>query len=277
MKQCTIGFLLIVFVFFSCSSSRHLEIPERKNNAITGNGFYHHVFSADRITREELAKKEILEGNIPSFLRKFVKIKTSILSESGKKINAVYFVLPDYLSIGSDEDFARIPLTPMAAQIIANSLNCFLPTRKMVDDIYKAAKIKLEPVPMYAFRDSSVTMYQHNLIIEGQKKGKKGLIAGIKKDVVISGKISRDPKPDRVAIYGWHQLNGKPIQPLYTGHVNWYVDYSHGIRLVYRTIYVDRKPVDYIDVLKDKTLRTLLCDEENCDFYKYPIATSPSL
>jgi hypothetical protein len=165
----------------------------------------------------------------------------------------------------------------MAAQIIANSLNCFLPTRKMVDDIYKAAKIKLEPVPMYAFRDSSVTMYQHNLIIEGQKKGKKGLIAGIKKDVVISGKISRDPKPDRVAIYGWHQLNGKPIQPLYTGHVNWYVDYSHGIRLVYRTIYVDRKPVDYIDVLKDKTLRTLLCDEENCDFYKYPIATSPSL
>ena len=26
--------------------------------------------------------------------------------------------------------------------------------------------------------------------------------------------------------------DGKPIQPLYTGHVNWYVDYSHGVRLV---------------------------------------------
>ena len=277
MKQCTIGFLLTTFIFFSCNSSRHLKISERKNNAVTGNQFYHQVFSADRIQREELAKKEILEGNMPSFLKRFVRIKTSIISEDGNKIDAVYFVLPDYLSIGSDNDFARIPLSPMTAQVIADSLNCFLPTRKIVDDIYRSAKVKLEPVPMYAFRDSSVTMYQHNLIIEGQKKGKKGLIAGIKKDVVISGKISRDPKPGRVAIYGWHQLNGKPIQPLYTGHVNWYVDYSHGIRLVYRTIYINKKPVDYIDVLKDQTLRKLLCDEKNCYFYKYPVATLPAL
>jgi hypothetical protein len=269
MKQWTIGFLLISFLFFSCNSSRYLPIPKRKNNAITGNQFYHEVFAADRIKREELAKKEIMEGNVPSFLKKFVKIKTSIIDEDGKTIHAVYFVLPDYLSIGSDEDFARIPLTPMTAQMIADSLDCFLPTRKIVDDIYHAAKVKLEPVPMYAFRDSSVTMYQHNLIIEGQKKLKKGLIAGIKKDVVISGKISRDPKPDRVAIYGWHQLNGKPIQPLYTGHVNWYVDYSHGIRLVYRTIFVEKKPLDYIDVLKDTKLRKLLCDEDKCDFYRY--------
>ncbi|WP_202552332.1 hypothetical protein [Ginsengibacter hankyongi] len=210
-----------------------------------------------------------MNGNVPSFLRKFVKIKTSITTSKGKKINAVYFVLPDYLSIGSDKDFARIPLTPMAAQSIADSLHCFLPTRKMVNDIYKAAKMKLEPVPMYAFRDSAVTMYQHNLIIEGQRRLRKGLIAGIKKDVVISGKIIRDHKPNRVAIYGWHKLDGNPIQPLYTGHINWYVDYSHGIRLVYSTIYINKKPMDYIDVLKDKTLRNLLCDEDDCDFYRY--------
>ena len=128
-----------------------------------------------------------------------------------------------------------------AAQKIADSFDCFLPTRKMVDDIYKAAKIKLEPVPMYAFRDSTPTMWHHHLIIEGQRKGRKGLIAGIKKDVVISGKISRDQRPDRVAIYGWHKLDGKPIQPLYTGHINWWVDYSQGIRLVYRKIKVGRK------------------------------------
>ena len=59
----------------------------------------------------------------------------------------------------------------------------------MVDDIYKAAKVKLEPVPMYAFRDSTPTMWHHHLIIEGQRKGRKGLIAGIQKDVVISGKF----------------------------------------------------------------------------------------
>ncbi len=145
----------------------------------------------------------------------------------------------------------------------------------MVDDIYRAAAVKLEPVPMYALRDTAVTMYQHNLIIEGQRRLRKGLIAGIKKDVVITGRIPRDPKPDRVAIYGWHKTDGQPIQPLYTGHANWYVDYSHGIRLVYRTIYVNKVPMDYIDVLKDKTLKVLLCDEDDCDFYRYETNVSP--
>lgn len=269
MKPRRLFFLIISVAFFSCNSSRRLDLPQREMGAMTGNEFYHHVFALDRIQREELAKNEILKGNIPGFLKKFVKIKTSIKSADGQIIHAYYFALPDYLSIGSDEDFARIPLTPMTAQYIADSLHCFLPTRKMVNDIYRAAKVKLEPVPMYAFRDSAITMYQHNLIIEGQRKMRRGLIAGIKKDVVITEKLSRDPKPNRVAIYGWQKLDGKPIQPLYTGHVNWYVDYSHGTRLIYRTIYVNKKPMDYIDVLKDKTLRKLLCDEEFCDCYRY--------
>ena len=257
------------FFLFSCNSSKHLILPERNKAAISGEEFYKSVFSVSRAEREALAKDEILQGNIPGFLRKMIKIKTSIQTGEGRVIHAFYFVLPDYLSIGSDRDFARIPLTPMTAQSIADSLHCFLPTRKIVNDIYKAAKIKLAPVPMYAFRDSAVTMYQHNLIIEGQRKLRKGLIAGIKKDVVLSGQIARAPKADRVAIYGWQMPDGKPIQPLYTGHVDWYVDYSHGIRLVYRTIYVDGKPMDYQDVLKDKTLRRLLCDEEFCDCYRY--------
>ncbi len=67
------------------------------------------------------------------------------------------------------------------------------------------------------------------------------------------------------------KLDGKPIQPLYTGHVNWYVDYSHGNRLVYRTIYVNKKPMDYTEVLKDTTLQRILCDEEYCDCYRYEI------
>jgi len=221
--------------------------------------------------RDSFAVKEILSGNIPSFLKKFVPIKISIHdSASNKTIHAEYYVSPDYLSLGTDDNWARVCLTPMAAQRIADNLHCFLPTRKMVDDIYKAAGVKLEPVPLYAYRDSTPIMWHHHLIIEGQREGKPGLIAGIKKDVVISGKINRDPKPNRVAIYGWHKPDGKAIQPLYTGHVNWYVDYSHGIRLVSRQIKVDGKWLDYLDILKDPILQKLLCDEEHCDFYGYP-------
>ena len=269
MTKRVFTFLVILFLFSSCNSPKHLSLPLRTTSAVSGTEFYKSVFAVDRIQREALAKNEIVNGNVPPFLRSFVKIKTSIVTAAGKKIHAVYFVLPDYLCIGSDKDFARIPLTPMTAQLIADSLHCFLPTRKMVNDIYEAAKVKLEPVPMYAFRDSAVTMFQHNLIIEGQRRLRKGLIAGIKKDVVITSKILKDPKPNRVAIYGWHKLDGKPIQPLYTGHVNWYVDYSHGVRLIYRTIYINKKPMDYTEVLKDPTLRSLLCDEEDCNFFRY--------
>ena len=263
-------------VLSACAAAGHqLALPPRPVAAPTGSDFYKSVFNVDRVQRELLAEREILAGNVPAFLRAFVPIEASIVGADGRTIKAVYFVLPDYLSIGSASDFARIPLTPMTAQSIADTLHCFLPTRKMVDDIYRSAVVKLEPVPMYALRDSAVTMYQHNLIIEGQRRLRTGLIAGIKKDVVITGQIPRDPKPDRVAIYGWHKLDGTPIQPLYTGHVNWYVDYSHGIRLVYRTIYVDGKAMDYVDVLGNPGLRRLLCDEDDCDFYRYD-TTAPA-
>lgn len=213
--------------------------------------------------REPIAQQEILAGNIPPFLRKLTPIHTSITDSTGRKIKAVFYVTPDYLSIGNKKDWARIPLTPMTAQAIADSLHCFLPTRKMVNDIYTQASVKLEPVPLYAFRDSAITFRHHHLIIEGQRKGKKGLIAGIKKDVVSSGKITGR----NVVIYGWHQLNGKPIQPLYGGHINWYVDYSHGIRLVSRIIKVNGRKMDYMEVLSHPVYRKLLSDEDNIRTY----------
>lgn len=260
---------LLLFIFASCQPSKKIHWPER-SSATTGDEFYHRAFSMKWAARDSFALKEILSGNVPSFLKKFSPVNISITdSLSGKIIKATYYVSPDYLSIGNDEDWARINITPKAAQKIADSFHCFLPTKKMVDDIYKAAKIKLEPVPMYAFRDSTPTMWHHHLIIEGQRKGRKGLIAGIQKDVVISGKIPRDTRPDRVAIYGWHKLDGKTIQPLYTGHIYWWVDYSQGIRLVYRKIKVEGRWMDYTDVLKDKKLQKILCDEEYCDFFRY--------
>ena len=260
-------FIIVVFLF-SCQSVKKMNWPER-NSQLNGTEFYKMSFGRNWASRDSLAVKEVLNGNIPSFLKKFVPIHVEIPGkERSVAIKATYYVSPDYLSIGNDKDWARIPLTPMAAQLIADSFNCFLPTRKMVNDIYNAAVIKPEPVPMFAFRDSTVTFWQHHLIIEGQRKERKGLIAGIKKDIVISDKVTNDPKPNRVAIYGWHKQDGRAIQPLYSGHVNWYVDYSHGVRLVARNIKVDGKWMDYTAVLKDPVLKQLLCDEEESSHYR---------
>jgi hypothetical protein len=247
-----------------------LQTPSAAEKRTGATAFYETVAAWKWRERDSLVKREILSGNIPSFLKKLVRIHVEMAdSSTGKQHSIDYFVTPDYLSLGTDADWARIPMTPMAAQIIADSFHCFLPTRKMVDDIYQQAVVKLAPVPMYAFRDSSVTMWQHHLIVEGQRQGRKGLIAGIKKDVVIAGKILQDTRPNREAIYGWHKLDGKAIQPLYTGHINWWVDYSHGIRLIARTVIVDGKKMDYTEVMKDPVLCKLICDEERCDFVRY--------
>lgn len=264
--------ILLLFVI-GCIGCRKKLVLHKSNSSlvsITGEQFFKEAMTMQWKQRDSFAVKEILEGNIPTFLLKLIPINVSVIDSTTRKVNrATYYVMPDYLSVGNNHNWARVPLTPMSAQLIADSLNCFLPTRKMVNDIYANAVVKLAPVPMYIHRDSTVTMWQHHLIIEGQRKQKKGLIAGIKKDVVISDLLLRSPKTNRVAIYGWHQLNDKPIQPLYIGHVNWYVDYSHGIRLVARKVKVNGKWMDYTKVLEHPILKKLLTDESVGDMTRY--------
>ncbi len=221
--------------------------------------------------RDSLSLHYLLSGNIPDLLRRFVSIHTSFRdSLTGRITRGTYYVAPDYLSIGTKKNWARIHLSAFAAQRMADSLQCLLPTRKMVDQIYTQARVKLEPVPMYALRDSTPTFYHHHLIVEGQRKGRKGLIAGIQKDIVTTGKLYQYPKHDRVAIYGWHKPDGKPIQPLYTGHAHWYVDYSQGVRLVYHKMKVNGKWIPVREVLQDPIKKQLICDEPDCGNGRYP-------
>jgi len=91
--------------------------------------------------------------------------------------------------------------------------------------------------------------------------GRNGqLVAGIKKDVIISSRIAE--RNDRVVIYGWHKTDGNPIQPVYSGHVWWYVDYSHGIRFVNNQVILDGKHAFISDILKDPTLFRIFSNED---------------
>jgi hypothetical protein len=256
--------MLCLIITAGCKTSRH-HLQLKRHSSLPGSLFYKQAAGMNWNERDSFVLEQFIAGNLPDFLLRLQPVHATYTdSASGKTHRAVYYVTPDYFSIGITDDWTRVPLTPMSANLIADSLQCMLPTRKMVDDIYRAARIKLEPIPMYAFRDSSPTMYHHHLIIEGQRQGRTGLIAGIKKDVVNTGMLRT--RPGRVAIYGWHKQDGKPIQPLYTGHINWYVDYSHGIRLVRRRMRIDGKWMDYMDVLKDPVLSRLICDESDCAF-----------
>ena len=76
--------------------------------------------------------------------------------------------------------------------------------------------------------------------------------------------------PNRVAIYGWHSLDGMPIQPLYIGHRSSYVDYSHGIRLVRQLMTVDGRRTDLGDVLRNPILSALVSDEGPMRLLRFP-------
>ena len=236
-------------------------VPPRPKHAEGGMAIMTRIAALPRDKREEILLSEFKAGNLPEFLREFKTIRVKATDSKGREHTAVYEVMPDYLAVGSDKDFVRTPLTPMAAHAIADAFGCSLPTRKMVNDIYEQAEVKLEPKPLTEKREAVETFIQHNSIIEGERAGKPlgALIAGIKKDVVITNMLLA--KPDHVAIYGWHKLDGTPIQPLTTVHINWYVDYSHGIRLVKRSMLVDGNPRDIREVLADPDLCVLLSDE----------------
>jgi hypothetical protein len=85
------------------------------------------------------------------------------------------------------------------------------------------------------------------------------LIAGHKKDLVITNRLWDNLA--RVAIYGWHRTDGRPIQPLSTVHGERYADYSHGVRLVSETAYVDGRATPLLDLLQDPQLSSALSDE----------------
>jgi hypothetical protein len=238
-----------------------LKLPARPLEAASGSAFFEQVKELPWQEREAAVLREIKRGNVPDFLRRLKPINLTASDEKGMEHKATCFVTPDYLAVGSDDDFFRVPMTPMAAQQIADACEASLITAKLSDAIWQQAEIKLEPRPLVKDRDAAATFYQHHQIVEEQRKGKELglLVAGIKKDVVLTNRLNE--RPHRVAIYGWHYPSGKPIQPLYVGHVDWYVDYSHGIRLVSQQMIVDGREIDIAEVLKDKELSSLISNE----------------
>jgi hypothetical protein len=238
-----------------------LSLPPRPAEAPTGSQFLRQIASLSRDDREAAVRQQITQGNLPTFLGSLKAIELAATDSSGQKHTATCFVTPDYLAIGADDDFFRIPMTPLTAQAIADAAGASLITAKLSDDIFRQANLKLSPRPLTKDREAAATFYEHNKIIEDQRQGSQLglLVAGIKKDVVLTNRLAE--KPRRVAIYGWHYPDGKPIQPLYVGHVDWYVDYSHGIRLMNQQMIVDGQPKIVAEVLKDKDLCSLLSNE----------------
>ncbi|MGE0091062.1 MAG: hypothetical protein AB7S40_00715 [Bacteroidales bacterium] len=229
-----------------------------------GSFFYEKTRELSRQQMERLAIEEFAKGNYPSFLTEWAEIGTVQEDAHGKKREVVFFVSPDYLAIGNSGDYYTLPLTPMASEEICEMSGAWLPTPKIVDMIYCAAELKLEPfnyIPRGRRNESADLLYEHSKVIQAQMKAAGRVpgtfIAGVKKDIVISSKLADSTRTHHVIIYGWHKPDGKPIQPETNVHIDSYVDYSHGTRMVKNKVLVDGVEYSYPEVLSDPVLHTL--------------------
>ncbi len=242
-----------------------LHLPPRPAGAPTGSQFWNEVQQMPPAQREQAIARQIISGNVPPHLRSLEPVTLQAQTPQGETLQAIAHVTPDYLAIGSQEDHVLVPMSPITAQAIADATGTTLPTRKLVDHIYAQAEIQLSPSPMQPGSQMTSVAYfsRHDETIQSQRRNAGAapgdLMAGHKKDVVITNRLDR--KPNSVAIYGWHQSESNSIQPLSTLHENTYADYSHGIRLVGPTVKINGTDYATSDILKHPQWSVLLSDE----------------
>lgn len=247
-----------------CGLAAARTIPARPAAAPGGSAVMASVETLRGKDRDAVLERQLLAGNIPPFLRDLVPVTLSGWT-GGQRVRVTICVMPDYLSVGSNRDFVRTPLGLPAAAEIALRMGFLLPTPKMVDAIYAAARIRLAPQPMPAGDQMTSTDYllRHDRTVDAQLGRNLGvpeeLVAGQKKDVVMTNRLREHP--GKVAIYGWHRGAGDPIQPLSTVHQAIYADYSHGIRLVSAMALVNGHPEPLAEVMQDPALAAVVSGE----------------
>ncbi|HSY77848.1 MAG TPA: T9SS type A sorting domain-containing protein [Bacteroidia bacterium] len=249
--------------------SQTLNLPVRSKTALSGSQFEATIASSSLslTNRENMIYAQILKGNVPDFYRKLDTVNVSVTVKSVKQ-SVTYYVAPDYVTIGCDSDYYLCPMSPMLATKIGTLTGTTLCTRRMVGEVWSAAKVKLSPqtlppgplmstVPFFYHHDSLVDSLR-DTFLPAHPLGQ--LVSGDEKDVVISNLIYSIA--NRVIIFGWYYTSGTYIQPMTNVHADTYMDYSHGIRLVQNNCWLnDTTPTTIQSILESSAEDTLLSDE----------------
>ncbi len=250
------------------SVSKYLSVPEN-TSFLTGDDFVKTIWNLSGTARENFMLKEFKNGNIPENLKHLKEITVS----DGKN-TLKYYVMNDVLSIGNNMNYFRCPMYPTTAQKVADLYNCTLPTKKMCEDIWKAAEVKLAPAPItYDNKMETTGRYdQHNKIVNQQlmDKNSSKLIAGHKKDIIISNRLAPNNPNQRVDIFGWFKLTGAPIQgenPV--SHSSSYSDYSHGVRLVFNQVNLNGEIKHINEIFDNPEFAKLLNTDGVLKFKRY--------
>jgi hypothetical protein len=236
-----------------------LALPERPEDAPAGAEFAAELEGLDFPAREQRVLEEVARGNVPGSLRRLKRVEVRGVV-GGRERRVEFWVTPDYLAVGSDEDSFLVPLSAGAAGRVAALAAGSLPAPRMVDAVWAAARVRLMPIRIRPDEHLRSLWYfqRHSNLVRAQQwqqRVRPGmLVAGHKLDVV------RFPPgaAEDLGVYGWHFPDATPIQPAHAVQPGAEPVFSMGVRIVHRDITVDGVAADLDEALRDAGLAKLL-------------------
>jgi len=108
-----------------------LEVRSRKSGYMTGGELVAYLVSRGvnfGEEREEILLEQYSRGNVPQFLRTLYPFEMHAGDDT-----YILYCLPDYLCVGSNEDFVHTPMAPATAQRIADEWGLVIGTPEMED------------------------------------------------------------------------------------------------------------------------------------------------
>jgi len=128
-------------------------------------------------------------------------------------------------------DFANnsdgyLPMSAALAQEIAAKEDMLLPTPEVVDEIYRQSQCQIYTRPKDPANLANIQKQSTEALKQKASCPDKSLVDGHYKSITVRG--------NEIGLYGWYTRTGERIQNFFPGHSLDYVDYSHGLRLIYK-------------------------------------------
>ena len=145
----------------------------------------------------------------------------------------------------------RLPVSYQEAVEICRANQWVVPTQAVSDAIWRAAKVRVPPVPLVIkpedaqFMKTIAWSIRHNANIDKTPIEPGTLVADVGKDWVLDNGIA----VSHAVNYGWRQLNGTLIQTLGHRHDAGHWDYSQVLRVVQRRARLRGETIDLLDYL----------------------------
>ena len=203
------------------------SLPDRPEGCDGGKAFAEKLKGKSAEEAKKMILEELKKGNMPDFLREPAAI--TIVLPGDKSVT--YYAMPDYLAVGSNDDYMLVPMSGDMAQEICREFQMVPPTAMMASDIHSLADHQFnagDPDPSKNLTrpwasgnpptDTPDKWVEHNTDIARLKQDVGAspgeLVSGHKKDIVMSDRVEqssaasassgkKDPfAHDRLGLYG---------------------------------------------------------------------------